>query len=724
MYKRFRIHIRHRKFPIMSSLVRYHRDGDIGILTLDNPPVNALSPGVPEAFAAALDQLEKDDAAIAGVVVAAGKMFSAGADINEFAAAMAEGKVGGPNLHGLLVRFDDCPKPIVMAMHGTAVGGGCELSMAGHYRVASPDTSIGQPEANLGIIPGAEGTQRLPRLVGIAKAIDLCVTGKPIKAAEAKEIGLIDAVIEGDLLEGAKAFAREKAAHGGPFPKTRERNDKLGTPAENAPLFAAGRVQAAKIRRNQQAPLWTLEAIEAAATLPYDEAWKVERELSNQALISVQAKALIHAFLAERGVAKVPDVPKGTEPYPLRKIAIIGAGTMGGGIAMALANAGVTVLLKDSTQEALDRGLAGIRRNYDATVQRGRLTPAEVEQRLALIQPQLSYDGFNEVDMVIEAAFESMAVKKSIFGELGGVTSKECVMASNTSTLDIDQIAAVTPRPEMVIGTHFFAPAHIMRLLEIVRGKQTSPRVIATALALAKLLRKVGVVVGNCRGFVGNRMMFPYMREAQFLLEEGATPEQVDGALYRWGMAMGILAVDDMAGIDVAWRVRQEYKHLEKPGIRQPLVLEKLYAANRLGQKTGAGWFRYDEQRKPASDPEVNTLIVETAKAAGIEQRSISDDEIVDRCVLAMVNEGARILEEGAAARAADIDTIYLNGYGFPSYRGGPMWYADSVGLPKVLARIEEFHRVHGELWEPAPLLVRLAKEGKTLAQWDAGREN
>jgi len=396
---------------------------------------------------------------------------------------------------------------------------------------------------------------------------------------------------------------------------------------------------------------------------------------------------------------------------------------MGGGIAMACANAGIPVLIMDTEQAALDRGLATVGKNYESSVKKGRFSQETMEQRLGLIEPRLAYDGFEEVDLIIEAVFENMALKKQVFAGIDKIAMADCILATNTSTLDIDEIAAATFRPHMVIGTHFFSPAHVMRLLEIVRGTATSKEVVATTLALAKQLRKVGVVVGNCRGFVGNRMMLPYMREAQLLVEEGATPAQVDRALYDFGMAMGIFAVDDMGGLDLAWRVRQEYKHLEKPGVRVPLVLEQLFRMGRLGQKTGAGWYRYDESRKPISDPEVESLIETTAKQAAIPRRTIRDEEIIERCIDVMINEGARILDEGHAQRAGDIDTIYLTGYGFPAYRGGPMWYADTVGLKKIYDRILEFQRQHGEWWEPAPLLKRLAEEGGTFAGFDASRE-
>ena len=574
----------------MNKLVAFDKQNDIAVITVQNPPVNALSPGVPEGLASGIDAAQADAGVRAIVIIGGGRTFIAGADIKELEQAAA-GRGSAPKLHDLLRKLEDSPKPVVMAIHGTALGGGLEVAMAGHYRVATPDAQVGQPEVNLGIVPGAEGTQRLPRLTGVPMAVDLCVSGKPIPAPEAAKLGLIDSIIDGDLLTGAIQFAGEKSMQG-PHPKTRERNEKLGSPVENVALFAAAREQARKTRRNMIAPLKAIDALEAAVALPFDEGCQREREIITECLASDQCRALIHAFFAERTASKIPGLSKETPAFPIRKAAIVGAGTMGGGIAMAMANAGIPVLLKDADQAALERGMANIRRNYESSVKKGRFSQNVMDRRLALIQPQVSYDGVPTADLVIEAVFENMALKKQVFAELDRIAKPDCILASNTSTLDIDEIAASTSRPYMVIGLHFFSPAHVMRLLEIVRGKATDKHVIATALALAKTLRKVGVLVGNCWGFVGNRMMFPYMREAQFLVEEGATPQQVDQALYDWGMAMGIFAVDDMGGIDVQWRAREEHKRAEKTGARTPLVLDKLYQMGRLGQKTGAGWYR------------------------------------------------------------------------------------------------------------------------------------
>lgn len=695
----------------MSDLVQPTRNNGILVITINNPPVNALSPGVPEGIAAAIEQASLDGAIEAVVIIGGGRTFIAGADIKEFGKMTSGKPSGGLDLPALLMKIEDCRKPVVMAIHGTAFGGGLELAMAGHYRVAVASAQVGQPEVKLGIIPGATGTQRLTRLAGVAKAVDMCAGGSPIKADEALRFGILDRLVEGDLLAGAIAFAHEIAEL--PVRKTRDRSEKLGTAAENAPIFAAARENARKKQRGMMAPLAAIDAVEAATKLPFEEGCKLERKIFMDCLFSDQSKALIHVFFGEREVAKIPDVPKETPIIPVNSAAVVGAGTMGGGIAMVFANAGIPVLLKDSDQAALDRGLANIQKNYATSVKRGRFTEAFINERLKLIQPTLSYDAFSNADVVIEAVFEGMDLKKQVFGELDRVCKRGAILASNTSTLNVDEIAAATARPSSVVGTHFFSPANVMRLLEIVRGKTTSKEVLATCMQLSKKLGKVGVLVGNCRGFVGNRMFHPYVRESVFLLEEGASVEAVDSALYDFGMAMGPLAVGDLAGLDVGWRIRKEHRHLEKPGIRHAFAGDKLCEMGRYGQKTGAGWYKYDENRKATSDPEVAQLVRKWSAEAGIPQREISKQEIVDRCIYALVNEGARILEEGIALRAVDIDIIYLNGYGFPSYRGGPMWYADTVGLKNVLLGIEEFHSQHGELWEPAPLLKRLADEGK-----------
>lgn len=692
----------------MSDAVHLDTRDGIAIISIDNPPVNAVSPGVPQALARAFARVQSDQHISGAVLIGKGATFIAGADIREFA-KITSGTSQRFSLLPLLRQMEDCTKPIVIAIHGMALGGGLEIAMAGHYRVAVPNAKVGLPEVKLGLIPGAGGTQRLPRLAGVAHALQMCVEGNPIGAAEALERGIIDRLIEGDLLEGAIAFAQEVS---GPIPpKTREHNKKLGTPQETQALFETARQSCEKTYRGRTSPLKAIEAIEAATLLSFEESCEVEQRLFEECLYSEESKALVHIFFGERQVTKIPGLPADAEELPVNRVAVIGAGTMGAGISMVFANAGFPVLLKETDGTALERGLATIGSNYSNSVKRGRLAQEFVDQRIALIHPTLSYEGFDQVDMVVEAVFEGMAEKKRVFSELDAVCRRDAVLATNTSTLSIDEIASVTKRPASVIGTHFFSPANVMRLLEIVRGKDTGDQVIATCMQLAKRLRKVGVLVGNCKGFVGNRMFNPYRREAQFLVEEGSSVEAVDKALYEFGMAMGPLATGDLAGLDIGWRVRKEFRHLEKPGVRQPVAEDNLCELGRFGQKTRAGWYLYDENRKPMPDPDVEQHVRGWAAKAAIPQRSIPPEEILDRCLYALVNEAARILEEGIALRSVDIDIIYVNGYGFPAYRGGPLWYADTVGLKKVCDRVREFHEQHGENWEPANLLVELAEK-------------
>jgi 3-hydroxyacyl-CoA dehydrogenase len=705
----------------MSELVSLTHDGEIAVITVNNPPVNALSPGVPEGIGDAIAQAAQDDAIKGVVLIGGGRTFIAGADIKEFG-KVTSGEKGRGSLLPLLLAIEDCPKPTVAAIHGTAFGGGLEVAMAFHYRVAAPTAQVGQPEVKLGIIPGAAGTQRLPRLAGVAKAVEMCAFGEPVKASDALKAGIIDKIIEGDLLAGSVAFVRELLARGETPRKSRERNDKLGKPEENTAILENARALAKKTRRGMIAPLAAIDAVEASTKLSFDEGCKREAELFRDCLFSDQSKAMIHVFFGEREVAKIPGLPKETMTMEIRKAAVVGAGTMGGGIAMNYANAGIPVLLKEASQEFLDRGLATIRKNYGNSVKKGRFSQEVMDQRMALITPTLTYDGFDEADIVTEAVFEGMELKKQVFGELDQICKPDTILASNTSTLNIDEIASATSRPEWVIGHHYFSPANVMRLLEMVRGKATSDVVISTSMALSKKLKKAGVLVGNCRGFVGNRMLYPYAREAQFLVEEGAHPQDVDGAIYNFGFAMGPLAMGDLAGLDVGWRIRKEYKHLEKPGIRQPALADRLCEMGRFGQKTGAGWYRYDENRNRIPDPEVEKLIEQVSAEAGITRRTITPDEVIERTQYALINEGAKILEEGIAVRAVDIDIIYLNGYGYPMWRGGPMWYANTVGLKKVCDRVCEFHEQHGELWEPSALLKTLAEQGKTFADFDKGK--
>lgn len=702
----------------MPDLVKLAFEKDVAVVTIDNPPVNALGPGVPEGIQSAIQTAATDDRVRAIVMIGAGHTFIAGADIKEFG-KIVSGARPRLNLLPSLQTIEDSPKPVVIAIHGAALGGGLETALCGHYRVMAPRAQVGQPEVKLGLIPGAGGTQRLPRLAGVEKAVEMCVGGEPIDAQTAVSLGISDRIIEGDLLTGAIAFAREVA--GQPIRRTRERDEKLKE--IDSSIFAAARSSLAKRSRGMIAPLAAVDAIEASTQLSFEEGCRKEAELFEKCLFSDQSKALIHVFFGERAVGKIPGITKSTPAGEIRRAAIVGAGTMGAGIAMTYANAGIPVIVKETSSEALERGIERIRSNYASSVAKGRLTQSTMDQRLASITPQIGYENFEQADIIIEAVFESMVVKKSVFSELDRIAKPGCVLASNTSSLDIDEIASATNRPEWVIGNHFFSPANVMRLLEIVRGKATSSQVIAASMALGKRLGKVVVLAGNCRGFIGNRMIAPYLREAQFLVEEGASVEQVNSALYDFGMAMGPLAVDDLTGLDVSCAIRKEFEHFEKHGVRKPLVQDLLCGQGRLGQKTGRGWSKYDAQRKASPDPETAELIEKTAHAAGISRREISSDEIVERCIYALINEGARILEEGIALRAVDIDITYVYGYGFPSWRGGPMFHADRVGLPKVVRRIEDFEKQHGsELWHPAALLLQLANSGETFTCLDERR--
>ena len=703
-----------------NDLVLFSRDGEIGVVTVNNPPVNALSPGVPEEIVAHIQAAAADEEVKAIVVIGAGRTFVAGADIREFGKITA-GKRDRLRLEPQLRIIENCAKPVIMAIHGTALGGGLEVAMAGHYRVAVASAQVGQPEVKLGIIPGAGGTQRLPRLAGVQKAAEMCAFGDPVSAQEALACGILDGIVEGDLLAGSVAFAREKAVSGEPPPKTSERNEKLV--GDWKPVFAGLRTEAARKARGQKAPLAALDAVESATTLSFDEGCRREAELFDQCLYDTQSKAMISVFFAERTAGRIPGLPKDTPLLPVRMAAVVGAGTMGAGIAMVYANAGIPVILKDATQEALDRGMENIRRNYLSSVKKGKLAEPAMRERLARITPSLSLDGFADADIIIEAVFESLALKKEVFQELDSVAKQGAILATNTSTLDIDAIAGATKRPAFVAGHHFFSPANVMRLLEIVRGKDTSPAVIATSMDLARRLKKVGVLAGNCRGFIGNRMFGPYRREAVFLAEEGNEPEKIDQALYEWGMAMGPLAVGDLAGLDVGWRIRKEYRHLELEGVRYPQVEDQLCELGMFGQKSGAGWYRYDAERKATPNPAATKIVRGYAQQAGVAQRLATAEEMVERTVFALVNEGARLLEEGIALRASDIDIVYVNGYGFPAWRGGPMFYADTTGLKQVFERVRELHQQHGYHWEPAPLLRHLAESGGSFAGWDAQRQ-
>lgn len=689
----------------MNPMVKTQRRGNILVAVIDNPPVNALSPGVPEALLEVVRQAASNEEIKATVVIGAGKSFIAGADIREFP-RIVSGERPPLNLNEVLNEIESSPKPVIMAIRGAALGGGLETAMAGHYRIAAPEARLGQPEVKLGLIPGAGGTQRLPRLIGMAKALEMCALGETISAAEAIECGLIDRIAAGDLLEDALTLAREVS---GP----RRSRDLITQPADPGEALKLSE----RRFKGQLAPLKAIEAVKAAV-LPFEKGLALERKLFEECLFGPQSKALIHVFFAERAAAKVPRLDTAVEALPVSGAGIVGAGTMGAGIAQTFANAGIPVLLQDIGPDHLERALAAIRQSYEGSMRKKKITQSDIEQRMALIQPVRDYDGFGKVDVVIEAVHESMALKQKIFEEMDDVANPRAILATNTSTLDVDQIASAVRDPERVAGLHFFSPAPVMRLLEIVRGFATSDQTIVSSMALARRLGKLGVVAGNCWGFIGNRMFTKYRREAVRLVEEGATVQQVDSALTSWGVAMGPLAVGDLTGLDVVWMIRQELLRMGTPHVPANTVEDWLYARGRYGQKSRGGWYSYDELRIPSPDAEVEAIVAEYRGAQGIQQQSFEPRDIRERTLFALVNEGARVLEEGIALRSSDIDIVFLNGYGFPAWRGGPMHWAGSFGLEKVLRRIEEFYDLLGPHWKPAPLLVELARRGRTFEQY------
>jgi 3-hydroxyacyl-CoA dehydrogenase len=700
----------------MPNLVQAEHADGIAVLTIDNPPVNALSGEVWAAIDEAVARAAADPAVHGIVLIGAGSTFVAGADINGFKLMRTrdDALARVTRSHALVKRLEDVAKPVVAAIHGNALGGGLELAMGCHYRVATQDASVGQPEVLLGLIPGAGGTQRLPRLAGAALAIEMCVEGRPVRAPKALAAGILDQIVDGDLRAGAIAFAR---AHAGQIRKARD------LPLDPAAGMTAVTAARGTLTSRLPAPLAALDAIDAAMTMSFEEASERERELFAECVVSTESKALRHLFFAEREASKVPDVPRDTPTTPIARAAVIGAGTMGGGIAMAYASAGIPVLLKDVDDAAVARGMATIRKNYESSVAKGKLSAEAYARTIALITPTTTYDGFDQVDVVVEAVFENMDLKKATFADLARVTKPSCILATNTSTLDLDEFGAASGRLPQVIGHHFFSPANVMKLLEIVRGRETSAQTIATSVALGKRLSKIGVVVGNCFGFVANRMVAYYMREAYLLLEEGASVAQIDGALTAFGMPVGPFGMQDIAGIDVGARIRQYLASVGKTRAEGPQseVPDRLFALGRYGQKTGAGWYRYEAgSRKGIADPLIDELAAEAAARRGVTRRTITDHEILARITTALANEGARVLEEGYALRAGDIDVIYCYGFGFPRHRGGPMFYADTVGLPAVLSRVEDYRTRLGDHWQPAPLLVRLATAGRGFH--DAGK--
>ena len=689
----------------------YTRRGAVAVITMANPPMNTMSQANRSAVKAALDAANADPEVRAIVITGGGKVYSSGAEIKEFNTPAA---LAAPGLGEVIKTLEDGPKPVVAAIHGVAMGGGLELALGCHYRVGAPGALIALPEVKLGLLPGAGGTQRLPRLIGVQKGLDMIVSGEPVKSEKFAPGTLFDEIAEGDLVAAACVFAEKVAAKGAPFKRARDLIATLDNPAE---FFAAARAKAAKDFRGYPAPAKCVAAVEAVVTLPFDAGIKLERDAFLELVATVESKAMRHYFFGERIVAKIPDVPDDTPLRAVKSAAVVGAGTMGGGIAMNFINAGIPVTLLEMKQDALDRGVATIRKNYENTAKKGRMTMEEVDQRMGLVTPTLSYDDLKNADMVVEAVFEDMAVKETVFRKLDLVMKPGAILASNTSTLDLNQIASFTKRPRDVIGTHFFSPANVMRLLEVVRGAATAKDVLATTMKLAKTIKKIGVVAGVCDGFIGNRMIEQYSRQAGFLLDEGAAPEQVDRAIEQIGFAMGPFRMGDLAGNDVGWYIRKR-RYVEKPDLKYSKTADLICEQGRFGQKTGAGWYDYKAGDRTAyPSPVVEDILVKYREAIGVKPRQITDDEIVQRLMYALVNEGAYILEEGIAMRAVDIDMIYMTGYGVPPYLGGPMFWADRRGLADVVATMQKFAQnpnADPAFWKPAPLLAKLAAEGKT----------
>lgn len=692
---------------------RYELHGSVAVITLDNPPVNGLGYETRKGITEGLARAEDDAQVKAIVITGAGKAFSGGADIREFGSPKATQE---PNLMSVIRTLDNCTKPVVAAIHSVCMGGGLELALGCHYRVAAPGTQVALPEVKLGLVPGAGGTQRLPRVIGVENALNMIVSGEPVKSEVLAAIPgqkLFDKIVEGDLLAAAVAFAGEVAERR-PLPRVRDLKAEHRE-ADGYFQFARNTVKA--MARNFPAPAKCVDCVEASVKRRFDEGLAFEREQFISLMMTPESKALRHAFFAERAASKIPDVPEDTPTREIRKVAVIGAGTMGGGISMNFLNAGIPVTILEMKQEALDRGVAVMRGNYEGQVKKGKLTAEKLEQRMGLLKTTLSYDDIRDADLVIEAVFEDIGVKEQVFKKLDEVMKPGAILASNTSTLDLNKIASFTKRPQDVIGMHFFSPANVMKLLEVVRGEKTGKDVLATVMKLAKVIKKTAVVSGVCDGFIGNRMIEQYSRQAGFLLEEGCTPEQVDRAIEKFGFAMGPFRMGDLAGNDIGWYIRKR-RYVEKPDMRYSKTADILCEMGRYGQKTGAGWYDYKPGKRDAiPSAVVNEMIEKHRKELGITPRKISDEEIVGRLVYALVNEGAKILEEGIALRASDIDMVYLTGYGFPLFRGGPMCYADTVGLFNVVQDMRRFARnPHADpsFWTPAPLLKRLADEGKT----------
>jgi 3-hydroxyacyl-CoA dehydrogenase len=684
----------------INAVTDFSVEGDVGVVTLNSPPVNALSAVVREGLKGAFDAAIADPAVKAIVLICDGKTFIAGADITEFGKAMT-----GPSLQDVQNVIENAPKPVVAAIHGTALGGGLEVALVAHYRVAVPSAKAGLPEVNIGLLPGAGGTQRLPRIVGVEKALEMVTSGQHVPAKAAHAMGLFDELVEeGSLRAGAIAFARKVVAENRPLKKVRELNDKVEAARGKPEIFESFRAANAKKFRGFMAPENNIKCVEAAVNLPFDEGLKEERRLFMELMTGSQSAAQRYVFFAERQAAKIPDVPDDTPTIPVKKVGVIGAGTMGGGIAMNFLNAGIPVTIIEAKKENLDRGVGIIRKNYENTAKKGRLTQDDVEKRMGLLTPSMEMEALADCDMIIEAVFELMEIKKEVFAKLDKIAKPGAILATNTSYLDVNEIAAVTSRPESVIGTHFFSPANVMRLLELVRGDKTSKEVIATCMKLSKAIGKVPVLVGVCYGFVGNRMLAQRQREAQKLILEGAMPWDVDRVLYDFGLPMGPFAMSDLAGLDIGWDASKT---------SSSTVREVLCEMDRRGQKNGKGFYDYDENRNASPSPVVEQVIRDFAEKRQIQRRTITDQEILERCLYPMVNEGAKILEEGKAIRASDIDIVWINGYGWPVYRGGPMFWGELVGLDKILAKMKEFHAELGDDFKPSALLERLVAEGK-----------
>jgi 3-hydroxyacyl-CoA dehydrogenase len=693
----------------------YELRGNVAVITLNNPPVNGLGYETRKGIVDGLEKAQADDAVKAIVITGAGKAFSGGADIREFGSPMATAE---PNLLTVIRACELSSKPIVAAVHTVCMGGGLELALGCHYRVASPGALVALPEVKIGLIPGAGGTQRLPRVLGIENALNMIVSGEAVKSEMLAMVPgqkLFQKIVDGDLMAGALAFAAE-VSDVRPLPLVRDL--RVTHPSPDA-FMQFARNMVGGMAKNFPAPLKCVEAVAASLKMKFDEGMKVERELFTALMFTPESKALRHAFMAERATTKIPDVPADTPVRDIRRLAVIGAGTMGGGIAMNFLNAGLPVVMLEMKQEALDKGVAILRKNYEAQVKKGKLKQDKLDARMAMLTTTLNYADLKDADMVIEAVFEDMGVKETVFKALDEVMKPGSILASNTSTLNVDTIAAFTKRPQDVIGTHFFSPANVMKLLEVVRGEKTAKDVLATVMALGKKIKKTCVVSGVCDGFIGNRMIEQYSRQAGFLLEEGCTPAQVDKAMEKFGMAMGPFRMGDLAGNDVGWYIRKR-RYLEKPALRYSKTADLLCELGRFGQKTSAGWYDYLPGKRDAIPSKIVTDMIEKHRAdLGISARKITDEEIVHRLVYSLVNEGAKIVEEGIALRASDIDMVYLTGYGFPLHRGGPMCYADTVGLFNVVAAMKRFAANPLDdvaFWQPAPLLAKLAAEGKTFS--------